>query len=169
MSVKRSTALDERILERLAEGALVTVLCRDKAMPSIRQLQRWRRADTEFDDLCWRSEASGLMIQRADYIERMLAAVERGGPGSSIEIQAMHNLLHDNARIAGRLISRMSEKQTVAHEGNAGYIIGWATDPTDTEPVTIDALPSEPSNGREHIDIPMRQPSLVEELDAGDA
>jgi hypothetical protein len=165
MSVIRSKALDERILERLAEGALVTVLCRDKTMPSIRQLQRWRRADTEFDDLCWRSEASGLMIQRADYIERMLAAVDRGGPGSSTEIQAMHNLLHDNARIAGRLIARMSEKQTVQHESNVPMIIGWATDPIATDAVTID----EPSNGRTYIDVPKRQPGLVEEIEAGDA
>ena len=62
--IKRSKALDERILERLAEGELVTKLCRDETMPSIRQLQRWRRDNAAFDDACWSSEAQGLMIQR---------------------------------------------------------------------------------------------------------
>jgi hypothetical protein len=36
MAIKRSEALDERILESLAEGILVTKLCREEKMPAIR-------------------------------------------------------------------------------------------------------------------------------------
>ena len=63
MAIKHSKSIEEKILERLAEGELMTVLCRDEVMPSMRQLQRWRRDDAEFDDRCWSAEGQGLMVQ----------------------------------------------------------------------------------------------------------
>ncbi len=155
MSVKRSTALDERILERLAEGALVTALCRDKAMPSIRQLQRWRRADAEFDERCWSAEGQGLMVQRSSYIEGMMAAIENGGPGSSIQIQGLRELLHENGRTAGKLVARMNDRVRV--EANVQHmIISWQSeDDTAPEQNLI-------NDGREYIDVPHSQPTFTE-------
>ena len=155
MAIRRSNALDERILEQLAEGALVTVLCRDESMPSIRQLQRWRKADTEFDDRCWSAEGQGLMVQRSSYIEQMMKAIEQGGPGSSIQIQGLRELLHENGRTAGKLVSRMNDRVRVdATVETHGYFIGWADDPA-SDPVLI-------NEGRDYVDVPKRQPGLVE-------
>ena len=125
MAIKRSEALDERILESLAEGILVTKLCRDEKMPNIRQLQRWRRTDALFDDACWSSEAQGLMIQRSNLIEGMLSAIKDGGPGSSIQIQGLRELLHENGRTAGRLVARMSDRAQVRVEKPRHLTIGW--------------------------------------------
>ena len=128
MAIKRSNALDERILESLAEGILVTKLCRDEKMPNIRQLQRWRRDDALFDDACWSAEAQGLMVQRSNLIEGMLSAIKDGGPGSSIQIQGLRELLHENGRTAGRLVARMSDRahvRTESKEHHGGYYIGW--------------------------------------------
>jgi hypothetical protein len=137
MLIKRSKALDERVLEQLAEGALVTVLCRDEAMPSIRQLQRWRKADTDFDDLCWSAEGRGLMVQRSHYIERMMTAIEFGGPGSSVQIQGLRELLHENGRTAGKLVARMNDRVRVdANVEHHGYLIGW-DDGSSSEPTLI--------------------------------
>ena len=155
MAIRRSNALDERILEQLAEGALVTVLCRDESMPSIRQLQRWRKADTEFDDRCWSAEGQGLMVQRSTYIEQMMKAIEQGGPGSSIQIQGLRELLHENGRTAGKLVARMNDRVRIdATVETHGYFIGWADEPSP-DPVPI-------NEGRKYIDIPKRQPGLVE-------
>lgn len=124
MAIKRSNALDERILGRLAEGELVTKLCRDGTMPSIRQLQRWRRDDATFDDACWSAEAQGLMVQRSNLIEGMMSAIEGGGPGSGVQIQGLRELLHENGRTAGRLVARMSDRVRVSSDVKH-IIIGW--------------------------------------------
>lgn len=125
MAFKRSEALDERILESLAEGILVTKLCRDEKMPNIRQLQRWRRDDALFDDACWSAEAQGLMVQRSNLIEGMLSAIKDGGPGSSIQIQGLRELLHENGRTAGRLVARMSDRVQARVKTPRHLTIGW--------------------------------------------
>jgi hypothetical protein len=157
MTIKRSKALDERILEQLAEGALVTVLCRDEAMPSIRQLQRWRKADAEFDDRCWSAEGQGLMVQRSSYIEKMMTAIELGGPGSSIQIQGLRELLHENGRTAGKLVARMNDRVRVdANVEHHGYIIGW-DDGSSAEPIPI-------NEDRKNI-VPQRRPGYTEVIE----
>jgi hypothetical protein len=155
MPVNRSNALDERILERLAEGALVTVLCRDKTMPSIRQLQRWRRADTEFDERCWSAEGQGLMVQRSDYIEKMIAAVDQGGPGSSIQIQGLRELLHENGRTAGKLVARMNDRVRVEAKVQHMTISWQSEDDTAPDPTLI-------NGGRDYIDVSHSEPILSE-------
>jgi hypothetical protein len=174
--VKRSKTLEETVLERLAEGELMTVLCRDNAMPSIRQLQRWRRDDAEFDDRCWSAEGRGLMIQRSDYIEQLVAAVKDGGPGSGIQIQGLRELLHENGRTAGRLVARMSDRQSLRIDGQVTHFtVTWEADfsqcpecgyqapqAIDTpRAINADASHSQPSNGRSYIDHPRR--SALEE------
>ena len=150
MAIKRSKALDERILERLAEGALVTALCRDEAMPSIRQLQRWRRHDTEFDEHCWSAEGQGLMVQRSSYIEGMMAAIENGGPGSSIQIQGLRELLHENGRTAGKLVSRMNDRVRVdASVEHSHMVISWQTEDAPSDPILI-------NEDHKYIDVPCR-------------
>ena len=149
--IKRSKALDERILERLAEGELVTKLCRDETMPSIRQLQRWRRDNAAFDDACWSSEAQGLMIQRSNLIEGMMSAIEEGGPGSSVQIQGLRELLHENGRTAGKLVARMNDRVRVDTNVAHQIVVGWRDSPHDI----INALPGNrlPSSAdREYID-----------------
>jgi len=126
MPTKRTKTLDEQILERLAEGELVTKMCRDDAMPSIRQLQRWRRADVEFDSSCWSSEAQGLMVHRSELIVSMHETIKEGGPGSSTQIQGLRELLQENGRTAGRLVARMSDRVNVNDQVEHQHIIiGW--------------------------------------------
>ena len=165
MPVERSDALDVRILERLAEGELVTVLCRAATMPSIRQLQRWRRADADFDERCWSAEGQGLMVQRSDYIEKMIAAIDQGGPGSSIQIQGLRELLHENGRTAGKLVSRMNDRVRVdASVQHQHMVISWQGEGgTAPEPILI-------NEGQDYIGVPHSQPVSAEEEDvSGDA
>jgi hypothetical protein len=170
MTIRRSKALDQMILERLAEGELVTVLCRDNKMPSIRQLQRWRRDDATFDDACWSSEGQGLMVQRSDYIEQMMAAVKEGGPGSSTAIQGLRELMSENGRTAGRLVARMNDRAHLHVDGqvdHAHIVVGWQDgfeccpecgysnqpDLVELEP-NRPPVPSGPVNGRDYVDYP---------------
>jgi hypothetical protein len=165
--VKRSKALDERILESLAEGVLVTVLCRDDKMPSIRQLQRWRRDDEAFDDRCWSSEAQGLMVQRSELIEGMMKAIDVGGPGSSVQIQGLRELLHENGRTAGRLVARMSDRVKVSSD-ITHVIIGWESAGNIIDALPSDSLPSAPTNGRQYIDHPYKPSDSEEASGPGD-
>ena len=176
--VMRSKSLDERVLERLAEGELVTKLCRDDKMPSIRQLQRWRRDDAEFDDVCWSSEAQGLMIQRSNLIEGMMSAIEEGGPGSGVQIQGLRELLHENGRTSGRLIARMNDRAHLRIEGQLAhgpFFLGWLgsidTCPEcgykakpniiEKKPPVIPAITG-PTNDKEYVDVPMICPPETE-------
>ena len=123
---KSKKQLQEKVLAELANGELVTALCRRKDMPPLSTLQRWRRVDTEFDDRCWSAEAQGVMIKRSTYIEQMETAIEEGGPGSAIKMQGLRDLLHENTRTAGRLVSRMSDRSHVSVDKSVQHIIiGW--------------------------------------------
>ena len=172
MPRKRSQALDDKILERLAEGALMTVLCRDEKMPSIRQLQRWRKDDAEFDDKCWSAEGQGLMVQRSEFLEQMMDAVKNGGPGSGIAIQGLRELLHENGRTSGRLVQRMSDRQHLRIDSKEEQVIRFCWDDgkfnvcpecgyedpdhiIDVNPVA--SLPDNTTNTeRGYIDLPQR-------------
>ena len=145
MPTKRTKTLDEQILERLAEGKLVTKMCRDDTMPSIRQLQRWRRADVEFDSSCWSSEAQGLMVQRSELIVSMHEAIKEGGPGSSTISKAFVNCSMKTVGQAGRLVARMSDRVNVNGQVEHQHIIiGWQE--TDSDIIHV------PSDERKYVD-----------------
>ena len=124
----------EKVLEELANGELVTVLCRRDDMPSLNTLQRWRRKEKEFDDKCWSAEAQGVMIKRSSYIEQMEEAIAEGGPGSAIKMQGLRELLNENTRTAGRLVSRMSDRVSVASTVQH-VVVGWRNQDGSVEPV----------------------------------
>jgi len=137
---KSKKQLQEKVLAELANGELVTALCRRDDMPPLSTLQRWRRVDTEFDDRCWSAEAQGVMIKRSTYIEQMETAIEEGGPGSAIKMQGLRDLLHENTRTAGRLVSRMSDRSHVSVDKSVQHIIiGWAN-----EDGTVKSIENEP-------------------------
>ena len=85
------------------------------------------------------------MIKRSTYIEQMETAIAEGGPGSAIKMQGLRELLHENTRTAGRLVSRMSDRvavgSTVQH-----YIIGWQNGDGTINPLNEAA--------RDYIDFP---------------
>ena len=134
---KSKKQLQEKVLAELANGELVTALCRRDDMPPLSTLQRWRRVDTEFDDRCWSAEAQGVMIKRSTYIEQMETAIAEGSPGSAIKMQGLRDLLHENARTAGRLVSRMSDRSHVSVDKSVQHIIvGWANGDGTVKPIT---------------------------------
>ena len=134
---KSKKQLQEKVLAELANGELVTALCRRDDMPPLSTLQRWRRVDTEFDDRCWSAEAQGVMIKRSAYIEQMETAIAEGGPGSAIKMQGLRDLLHENTRTAGRLVSRMSDRSHVSVDKSVQHIIvGWANGDGTVTPIT---------------------------------
>ena len=139
--------LQEKVLAELANGELVTALCRRDDMPPLSTLQRWRRVDAEFDDRCWSAEAQGVMIKRSTYIEQMETAIAEGGPGSAIKMQGLRDLLHENTRTAGRLVSRMSDRSHVSIDKSVQHIIvGWANGDGTVKPISDDS--------RQYIDMP---------------
>ena len=146
--MKRSKkVLQEKVLAELANGELVTTLCRRDDMPPLSTLQRWRRVDTEFDDRCWSAEAQGVMIKRSTYIEQMETAIEEGGPGSAIKMQGLRDLLHENTRTAGRLVSRMSDRSHVSVDKSVQHIIvDWANGDGTVKPIS--------DGSRQYIDMP---------------
>ena len=144
---KPKKALQEKVLEELANGELVTALCRRADIPTLNTLQRWRRQDSEFDDRCWSAEAQGVMIKRSTYIEQMEPANAEGGPGSAIKMQGLRDLLHENTRTAGRLVSRMSDRSHVSVDKSVLHIIvGWANGDGTVKPISENSL--------QYIDMP---------------
>ena len=100
-----------------------------------------RLQGVEFDGRCWSAEAQGVMIKRSIYIEQMETAIAEGGPGSAIKMQGLRDLLHENTRTAGRLVSRMSDRSHVSVDKTVQHIIiGWAN-----EDGTIRSIESQPS------------------------
>ena len=66
------------------------------------------------------------MITRSSYIQQMETAIAEGGPGSAIKMQGLRDLLHENTRTAGRLVSRMSDRSHVSVDKSVQHIIvGW--------------------------------------------
>ena len=125
----------EKVLEELANGELVTVLCRSDDMPSLNTLQRWRRKENEFDDRCWFAEAQGVIIKRSSYIEQMEEAIAESGPGSAIKMQGLRELLNENTRTAGRLVSRMSDRVSVASTVQH-VVVEWRNQDGSVEPIS---------------------------------
>ena len=54
----------------------------------------------------------------------MKAAISEGGPGSAIKMQGLRELLNENTRTAGRLVSRMSDRVFVASTVQH-VVVGW--------------------------------------------
>jgi hypothetical protein len=105
------------------------------------------------------------MVQRSDYIEKMIAAIDQGGPGSSIQIQGLRELLHENGRTAGKLVSRMNDRVRVdASVQHQHMVISWQGEGgTAPEPILI-------NEGQDYIGVPHSQPVSAEEEDvSGDA
>ena len=87
------------------------------------------------------------MIKRSTYIEQMETAIAEGGPGSAIKMQGLRDLLHENTRTAGRLVSRMSDRSHVSVDKSVQHIIvGWANGDGTITPLNEDA--------REYINLP---------------
>ena len=83
------------------------------------------------------------MVQRSNLIEGMLSAIKDGGPGSSIQIQGLRELLHENGRTAGRLVARMSDRAHVrskSKEHNGGFT--WDGSVVWTNALNVDTRPS---------------------------
>ena len=77
------------------------------------------------------------MIKRSTYIEQMETAIAEGSPGSAIKMQGLRDLLHENARTAGRLVSRMSDRSHVSVDKSVQHIIvGWANGDGTVKPIT---------------------------------
>ena len=85
------------------------------------------------------------MIKRSSYIEQMEQAIDEGGTGSAIKMEGLRELLNENTRTAGRLVSRMSDRvaieNTVKH-----YALSWRDTDGSITPINHD--------GREYIDYP---------------
>ena len=129
--------LDEEIQKAITGKSFSRISERRDDMPPLSTLQRWRRVDTEFDDRCWSAEAQGVMIKRSAYIEQMETAIAEGGPGSAIKMQGLRDLLHENTRTAGRLVSRMSDRSHVSVDKSVQHIIvGWANGDGTVKPIT---------------------------------
>ena len=87
------------------------------------------------------------MIKRSTYIEKMETAIAEGGPGSAIKMQGLRDLLHENTRTAGRLVSRMSDRSHVSVDKSVQHIIiGWANEDGTVKPIGEDT--------RQYIDMP---------------
>jgi len=83
-----------------------------------------------------------VMVKRASYIEQMETAIKEGGPGSAIRMQGLRDLLHENTRTAGRLVSRMSDRYEAKIKAEVQHIsISWQ-DRCDkcNEPITIENM-----------------------------
>ena len=77
------------------------------------------------------------MIKRSSYVEQMETAIAEGGPGSAIKMLGLRELLHENTRTAGRLVSRMSDRSQVSVDKSVQHIIvGWANGDGTVKPIT---------------------------------
>ena len=76
------------------------------------------------------------MIKRSTYIEQMGTAITEGDPGSAIKMQGLRDLLHENTRTAGTLVSRISDHSHVSVDKSVPHIIvGWANGDGTVKPI----------------------------------
>ena len=75
------------------------------------------------------------MIKRSSYIEQMEEAIAEGGPGSAIKMQGLRELLNENTRTAGRLVSRMSDRVSVASTVQH-VVVEWRNQDGSVEPIS---------------------------------
>ena len=67
----------------------------------------------------------------------MGTAITEGDPGSAIKMQGLRDLLHENTRTVGRLVSRMSDRNHVSVDKSVPYIIvGWANGDGTVKPTS---------------------------------
>ena len=87
------------------------------------------------------------MIKRVTYIEQMETAIAEGGPGSAIKMQGLWDVLPENTRTAGRLVSRMSDRSHVSVDKSVQHIIvGWANGDGTVETIS--------ESSHQYIDMP---------------
>ena len=125
--------INKKILKRVGETPHLSALFVPLAV--LNTLQRCRRQESVFDDRCWSAEAQGMMIKRSSYIEQMEEAIAEGGPGSAIKMQGLCELLNENTWTAGRLVSRMSDRVSVASTVKH-VVVGWRNQDGSVEPIS---------------------------------
>ena len=93
------------------------------------------------------------MIKRSTCIEQMETAIAEGGPGRAIKMQGLRDLLHENIRTAGPLVSRMSVRSHVSVDKSVQHIVvGWANGDGTVKPIS--------ESSHQYIDMP--EPTLKE-------
>ena len=65
----------------------------------------------------------------------MEEVIAEGGPGSAIKMQGLRELLNENTRTAGRFVSRMSDRVSVASTVQH-VVIGWRNQDGSVEPIS---------------------------------
>jgi len=65
----------------------------------------------------------------------MKAAIAEGGPGSAIKMQGLRELLNENTRTAGRLVSIMSDRVSVASTVQF-VVVGWRNQDGSVKPIS---------------------------------
>lgn len=66
---ERTPEIDAEIVERLATGEPMTVICRDEHMPSDRAVRYWQEQDAEFASAIARARLSGFDVLASQCLE----------------------------------------------------------------------------------------------------
>lgn len=107
-------AVCEELCERLAEGKSLVQVCRDDDMPSVRTVQTWMNADSEFAAQITRARESGYQIRADNAVEA----------AKSADDAAKGRLAFDAERwYLGKLSNAFSDKTKHEHSGPDGGAI----------------------------------------------
>lgn len=105
-------AVEESLLERLADGESLVQICRDKDMPDRRTVQRWQDDDEKFDAAVMRAREAGMFVRAEKAVEDAKAADDA----------AKGRLAFDAERwYVGKLSNAFSDDKTRRHE-HSGHI-----------------------------------------------
>lgn len=103
-------AIEEELLERLADGESLVSICRDQRMPNRKTVQRWQDDDADFDAAVTRARESGMFV----LAEKAVEAAEMA------EDAQLGRLAFDAKRwYVGKLSNAFSDNKVQKHEVRA--------------------------------------------------
>jgi hypothetical protein len=113
-------AVEEELLERLADGESLVQICRDERMPNRSTVQRWQDDDDVFDAAVTRARESGMFVRAERAVEVAKTATDA----------SLGRLAFDAERwYVGKLSNAFSDDKTRKHElsgpGGEPLVIQW--------------------------------------------
>lgn len=100
-------AVEESLLERLADGESLVQICRGADMPDRRTVQRWQDDDEKFDAAVMRAREAGMFVRAEKAVEEAKAA----------EDASLGRLAFDAERwYVGKLSNAFSDDKARRHE-----------------------------------------------------
>ena len=120
-------ATAELIAMRLADGELLTDICRSPGMPSRQAVHRWRMKRPAFDDLYLRARAIGMESMSDDMLgiaDDDTLDTNADGSSNNVAVRRDHLRVDTRKFLLAKLAPKVyGDRQTIEHTGAVGVTV----------------------------------------------